>query len=221
MLFLNLVRLVVVQFVVDVGYLSAVVAYLFLQGLVVGLQAFNSTVGSVDFRVLEDQLLGEGIDLSLKISLRIFEVRDSAAMGLVLLLNLEASLDLGLDLEALFFKVTDLLNQYSVLLGQHAMLCLQLIQVSLDSLVVSCQLCDVRLHLVALVLAANVSFDLLFIGLGEVLQLSLEWPQHEQFSLLVELDLLYLLDFPLLIGELLRKDLLFILENLEVLLCAE
>ena len=90
-----------------------------------------------------------------------------------------------------------------------------------DSLVIILQLGLSTLKLVALKLSPGIAFDLSLVALRKVFELSFQWSQCEEFSLIVQLLSLTLLKIPLLLGQLLREYFLLVVEDLEVLFRAQ
>lgn len=122
MLLLNGGCLALVDLNVESGDFVAQVSDLFLQGLVVRFQSLRFAVCTLQLRVLQSHLLVQLIELPLELPLGVFEGGNGGVGILILSIGLETSLDLRLDLKALLFKVSDLLNKRRILLSEGKVL---------------------------------------------------------------------------------------------------
>lgn len=185
------------------------------------MQGLNLALGPGHLGVLERHLLTESVDLPQLVALSVLQVRDLLVVDRAFALQFGASLDLGLDFKALLLKVFDLLNQQSVVLSQGEVLGGQLIAVGLEPVDFVLELQDLLAQPLLLVLSLYTLLDLAPVCFINLLQLRLEWPQLQQLSFLLQFDLLNLLNFFVLLGQLITQHLLLVVQHLEVFFGAQ
>jgi hypothetical protein len=117
-LLLDRCGLTLVDFAVEGGDFVTKVGDLFFKGLIVGFQCFDFAVGAVELRVFQGHFLVGLIQLSLQLPLGIFQRGYGGPSCLALRVGFKPPFDLGLDLEAFLFEVSELLYQSGVLLSE-------------------------------------------------------------------------------------------------------
>ena len=183
------------------GYLVSQLSDLALESLDLGLQIVRVGSGPLHLRALESELLLETVNLPLSLSFGLLDGHELAIDLLVLRLHVEASFDLGFDLERLLLEQAELLKEFGVVLGQVFVLNRQLLVVSLLPLELLLLVVHLLFHFVLLKLQPHGPFDLSFVRLPKCLELRLEGSQLQQLSFKSKLFFFNLIDFLLLLSQ--------------------
>jgi len=168
--------------------------------------------------VLEVALLLLLVDLSQQVTLTVPHLFDGSLLGFHVSFGFLAAFDAGLEFKVLLFEVGELVHQLVFLLYELLKVLAQLRRLHLRDAQLCLQLSDPLLQLGSLEVCFGGILDNLFLGLAVAFDLRFKRSEFEKFALFCGTFAFTLQQLILLQRQLFAKNLLFIGQNVKVLL---